>query len=104
MKSLNPPSFHASASSALKSVRATAFGAATSLFGLNPLNVDRRTRSGDGVALQLPRLLKLDLHGNRLAEVPPLGGVPLLVLANKMDLAAAAPVASTDACFALHIS
>ena len=50
MKSLNPPSFHASASSALKSVRATAFGAATSLFGLNPLNVDRRTRSGDGVA------------------------------------------------------
>ena len=50
MKSLNPPSFHASASSALKSVRATALGAATSLFGLKPLNVDRRTRSGDGVA------------------------------------------------------
>ena len=38
--------------------------------------------SGDGVALQLPRLLKLDLHGNRLAEVPPLGGVPLLQVLN----------------------
>ena len=38
--------------------------------------------SGDGVALQLPRLLKLDLHGNRLAEVPPLGNVPLLQVLN----------------------